>query len=431
MVGKPINKSNLILNTVNLYLKYVILWCVITPLSSRGQDIVYNDHVYKEYEEFIKTTRLFPFTNGSDQELLPPIISLNGSEKLLLEFDDLFSEYERYYVKFIHCNSNWEPSRLFPLDYLNGYNEFPIEEYEFSFNTLVPYIHYTFLTPKFKASGNYLLIVYKDSEDNLVLSRRMMVYDQKFSMDENLEMSGLSRINRMTQEIQFTLYYRGSNIPNPAKNVTSVIRQNQRWDNAIENLRPTNVWENSKMIEYKHFALENQFQGGSQFRFFDLRSIEYFGRNVETVDRTLEVPLATLMTDRSRLKEVYSEYADMNGKYTIRHPVNAEYAYTEFFLESGKIDGQVFIGGSLNNWDFTNPMRYLDGRKAYYASILLKEGFYDYQYVVKSPLYPLNYFEGDHFETENEYDILIYFYSFELNADLLWGYFPISRNARR
>jgi len=221
------------------------------------------------------------------------------------------------------------------------------------------------------------------------------------------------------------------NIPNPSRNITAVIRQNQRWDNSINNLKPTNVWENSKTIEYKHFALENQFQGGNQFRFFDLRSIEYFGRNVETVDRTKEIPLATIMIDKSRLTKPYSEYRDNNGKYKIRHPVNAEYAYAEFFLESNKIDGQVFVGGDLVSWNFDSPMQYLEGRNGYYSNQLIKEGFYDYQYIVKSPYHTMNHFEGDHFETENEYDILIYYYSFEIDADLLWGYFPITRNARR
>jgi hypothetical protein len=377
----------------------------------------------------VKSVRVFPFANGPEQEYLPAAVNLRSPVPLLLEFDDLFGEYERYYVKFIHCNSDWTPSSLFALDYLDAYNEFPIEEYNFSFNTRVPYIHYSFLIPRFKVPGNYLLVVYKESESNLVLTHRFMVFEQRLTMEENLEMAGLSRIGRMTQEIQFTLNYNGSDLANPARNVQATIRQNQRWDNAIYNLKPTNVWETNKKIEYKHFALENQFRGGNQFRFFDLRSLEYFGRNVETVNLKPEIRVATLMIDRARVG-AYSGYEDCNGKSSVVDPVNAEYAYTEFFIETEQIDGQVFLGGSFDNWNLDSPMTYISSRQGYYTNRLLKEGVYDYQYVVQAPDLTQNYFEGDHFQTENEYEILIYYYSFELNADLLLGYFPISRNAR-
>jgi len=198
------NKSNLITYTLIRYFFLFVTWQSI-PLISFSQEIVFSDHVYEEYRDFIKTIRLFPLSNSPDQELLPSVISLHSPEPLLLEFDDLYAEHERYMVKFIHCNANWTQSRLFPLDYLEEYNEFTINDYDFSFNTVVPYVHYTFPIPKFKVSGNYLLVVYKESEDNLVFTKRLMVYNQRFSMKENLEMSGLSRIGRMTQEIQFTL----------------------------------------------------------------------------------------------------------------------------------------------------------------------------------------------------------------------------------
>ncbi len=426
-IAYPNLKQRLLLNN----LKYIFLLVIcILPGTSIAQDLIFSDHVYEEYKEYIKTIRIISATPGPDQELLPAAISMVDPGFLMLEFDDLFAEYERYQVKFIHCDADWTPSRLFPLDYLDEYNEFIIENYEFSFNTIVPYVHYSFQIPRFKLPGNYLLVVYKDSEDNVVITRRVLVYDQKFTMKENLEMAGLSRIGRMTQEIRFTLDYKGFDVPNPARNIKAIIRQNQRWDNAIINLRPTNVWENSKIIEYKHFALENQFQGGNQFRFFDLRSIEYFGRNVETVDKSKDIPVATIMKDKSRANKAYSEYVDNNGGYKISHPIDAEYVFTEFFLESKKINGEVFIGGEINGWELNTPLKYIEGKNVYYSSILIKEGYYDYQYVVKSLSIPLNYFEGDHFETENEYDILIYFHSFTLGADLLWGYFPITRNGR-
>ncbi len=409
-----------------------ILGIFIFVLPVQGQDIVPIDQVYDEYKEFIKTVRLFPLLNKPDQEMLSAAMPLSNKYKLILEFDDLFAEYEQYSVKFIHCNADWSQSRLFPLDYLSNYNEFPIENYDFSFNTRVPYVHYNFVLPRFKIPGNYLLVVYRDSEDDIVLTKRFVVFSQQIEMKENFENAGLSRISGMTQEIQFTLNYSGSNISNPIQNVKATIKQNQRWDNAIVELRPTNVWETSRIIEYRHFAMENQFKGGNQFRFFDLRSVEYFGRNVDKVDLTKEIPVATLQIDRSRNAKPYSEYRDNNGKYTISHPVNAEYAYTMFFIETEEINGSVILAGDFTYWEYTGEfqMKYSAGRNGYFKSIMLKEGFYDYQYLVNSKIHSANHLEGDHFETENEYEILIYYYSFELNTDLLIGYFPITKNPR-
>ncbi len=420
---------------INIVWSWSFLFGIAYVLSIKiavAQQIETIDSIYSEYSEFIHTVRLYPLINKPNQEMMSAAMPLSNAYTLVLEFDDLFAEYEQYNVKFIHCNADWSKSRLFPLDYVNKYNEFTIDSYDFSFNTRVPYVHYNFMLPRLNVPGNYIVMVYRNNEEDIVLTRRFVVFDQRMEMKQNFETAGLSRISRTTQEIQFTLNYRGANLSNPLQNVKVTIKQNQRWDNAIVKLRPTNVWENTKIIEYKHFAMENQFNGGNQFRFFDLRSLEYYGRNVDKVDITKEIPVATLQIDKSRNSKPYSEYPDNNGKYSLSHPVNAEYAYTEFFLETDKINGSVFLASDFTLWGFHNgyKMKYSNGRGGYIKSVLLKEGFYDYQYLVKSSIFSANYIEGDHFETENEYEILVYYYSFELDTDLLIGYFPISRNRR-
>jgi len=398
-------------------------------IQSIGQELDFSDRIFSE---FVKTVRLFPLMNVPGTELLPPAAPIDRDFTLMLEFDDLYAEYERYYVKFIHCNADWSPSGLFPLDFLDSYNEFAIEDYDFSFNTRVPYIHYRFELPPLKLPGNYLLIVYKDSEENVILSKRLVIYDNKMILKNELGSVGMGALSRMTQEIQFSLNYTYGNFYDPQSNFQATIKQNQRWDNAIYNLKPTRVREDIKEMEFKHFNLENQFLGGNQFRFFDLLSLEYFGRNVDEVDLQKEIPLATLEIDKPRKGRAYGEYPDYNGKYRVSHPLESDYAYIEFFLETEMIDGHVYVAGELTNWERAKDyqMTYLNARNGYYITILLKQGYYDYQYLVEGSNLPLNYIEGDHFETENEYEILVYYNSFELNTDLLVGYFVLSRNPK-
>ena len=384
------------------------------------------------HDKNVKTVRLFPLLNSPEEQSYPSAIPLRGNTKLLLEFDVLQDEFERMLVKLVHCNSDWSTSRLFPLDYLDDYNEFPINEYEFSFNTRVPYVHYTFIVPEVKVSGNYALIVYSDDAEEPIFIKRFLVFDSRVAMTQDYQSLGSAALTRDNQEIQFEIKYRGAGITNPSSNIKAVIKQNQRWDNAIIDLSPTFVNSGLNQMEFRHFTGENQFKAGNQFRWFDLQSLEYFGRNVETVDLKPRVPLAILATDEVRGHEAYSEYRDRNGKYEIPHPYEADYAQVEFFLESKQLKDPVYLAGDFSQWVKSDyyKLEYFEERRGYYGLILLKQGIYDYQYLVGGQSKDPNSLEGNFFQTENEYEILIYYYSFEIDADLLIGYFNISRNPR-
>ena len=376
-------------------------------------------------DQFIKTVRLYPLLDEIGQESQPAAVPLSGDVPLILEFDHLYAEYTSFYVKLVHCNADWSPSRLFPLDYLDVYNEFPVEDYAFSFNTRVPYVHYRFVVPPVKVPGNYQLIVYHGNEEEVILTKRFVVFDNLLILDRNSEFSGMGRLTRMTQEIQFAVKYPTTAIDDPQRNIKATIRQNQRWSSAIESLAPSNVRYQDRLIEFLHFGQQTQFRGGNQFRFFDLRSLRYFGRNVKTVDMTKDPPEAVIEQDRSRKGRAYASYRDRNGQYEVVHPSDAEYALTFFFLEGPEISGEVFLAGAFSNWSISSDyrMQYIPENEGYVGSALLKEGEYDYQYLVRSESLEENELEGDHFQTENEYEIMVYYYSRELGTDLLLGYF--------
>jgi hypothetical protein len=77
-------------------------------------------------------------------------------------------------------------------------------------------------------------------------------------------------------------------------------------------------------------------------------------------------------------------------------------------------DGKMYISGSLSNWTFdkNNLMTYNPVRKEYECTMLLKQGWYNYEYVFMkegSTNGTTTKFEGSHYETENDYNVLIYY----------------------
>jgi hypothetical protein len=417
-----------------------LLWCALTACTPLSQSSLNSDPNPKTlrladavYEPQIKTVQLSP-----EGFPLQSAVTSYGQWNLLLQFDDLRADNDTYYARIVHCNFDWSRSSLQDLDFLTNYNEFPINNWEYSVDTHLQYVHYWFKLPDVKLPGNYVLIIYRagDRED-IVLSRRFLVYDNRvtFTLSENLV--GPGAIANVNQQLNFNVNYKNVPVVNPLLDIHAAIRQNQRWDNLAGDVRPTFVREIEKDIEYRFFDESQMFRGGSEFRFFDMRSLNNPGRNVDYVKRNVKPLEVYIARDKSRADEAYSQYDDLNGgfiidNYDYRDLGFANYAGVTFSLQARKIPGDVFITGAFTNWDLSseNKMEYDSAQGLYLARLLLKQGWYDYQYVVRSPGIAANYFEGSHFETENVYEIFLYHRPFQPQADLLIGYARIEKNPR-
>jgi Domain of unknown function (DUF5103) len=228
------------------YLSFLLLLTACTPLTqsstfseSNPKTLRFTDFIY---EPQIETVLLHPGTDVNANLL--PAVAKRGEENLILEFDDLRNQRDTYAAHLIHCNHDWAKSDLMDLDFLTDYNEFNITNFQFSVDTHIPYIHYTFNIPPVKLPGNYLVVVYRlGYKDDIILSKRFMVYDSdvSFARDRNLVNAG--RMASLNQQINFTIKYDNITIPNPMENVWVVIRQNQRWDNSLTELKPTFIRE--------------------------------------------------------------------------------------------------------------------------------------------------------------------------------------------
>jgi hypothetical protein len=408
-----------------------------TPIAQSSMNSESNPKALKlidiAYEPEIKTIQLHPL-NAPVEPAVTPL----GKWDLLLEFDDLRTQRDTYYAKVIHCNYDWTKSDLQDLDFMTVYNEFPINNNEFSVDTHIPYIHYWLNVPPVKLPGNYVLLVYRGSnKDDIILTKRFMVYSNQVTFTREGNLIGAGNIANLNQQLNFTVDYKNLNILNPMLDVHVNISQNHRWDNIINDVKPSFVREIEKELEYRFFEESKMFNGGSEFRFFDIRSLNYPGRNVAYVTKTVKPFEVYLAKDKSRGDEAYSQYDDLNGGFNIDNLDYRDLAFTNyvnvnFTLVSPPVKGDVYVMGAFNNWNLNqeNKMQYDSAQNIYTSKVLLKQGWYDYQYVVKSNGLPYYHFEGSHFETENYYEIFVYHKPYQPRADLLIGYLRLEKNPR-
>lgn len=412
---------------------FFLLLTVIIP-SRAQKSLVHEDWAY---EPQIRTVQCYPGQSTDGNFLLPAATHMDRQD-LIVEFDDLTEQRNNYYVKLIHCNFDWTKSGLMDLDFMSDYNEFTISDYSFSINTHIPYVHYRFSLPRVKIPGNYVVIVYRDgNRQDLILSRRIVVFDSRVSLVRDDQISGLGNIRNTNQALNFTINYGNTEIINPMGSVHVTIRQNQRWDNAKFDVKPSFLREDVNQLEYRFFDMDKTFKAGNEFRFVDFRSLNNPGQNTLKIDKGHKPFDLVVNLDAPRASQSYSQYPDLNGNFYVdnldyrQEPwISANYLNVNFGLQSPALKGDVYLIGAFNGWAYTeeNKMQYHQGM--YSQRILLKQGFYNYQYWVAGPEAEGNQIEGNNFQTENSYEVLVYYRPFQPNADLLIGYFFIPVNPR-
>ncbi|MDX2190834.1 MAG: DUF5103 domain-containing protein [Bacteroidota bacterium] len=396
------------------------------------------------YESTIKTVILYEQTGAADQLVNPPVISLDQPNPLILEFDELKTQNSLFYFKIIPCDMNWVPNtNLLDSEYLKDFiNDYLITTYQLSFNTRTKYVHYKIAMPRVKISGNFVVAVFRnDNQDDLILTKRFMIFDSKVSITPNIRVS-MGVEERFThQQVDFTINY--ANYPyiyNPMQEVKVVVRQNYRWDNALTELKPLYVRENERMLDYNYFNLENNFLGGKEFRFFDTRKTRSNSMNVDHVEFTPAAINVYIMQEKSRADLAYGFTFDVNGRYI---PANNEvggnmgdpdYTNVIFDLKLKQMPfGSVYVIGGFNDYKIneSSKLNYDATSESYKCTWLLKQGYYNYVYAVKSTKDKNPDFmalEGSSVQTENMYEIIVYHRPIGSRNDVIIGYYSKSYN---
>ncbi len=416
-----------------LLLIYLTVTFTIIPIKgSDHAELVYEDKVYNPN---IKTVNLYVNKGFIGAQIEPAILNIHEPLQLILEFDELYEDARYFQAKILHCDWNWTPSQLKPIEYLDVYNEFEIADYKYSVNTKIPYTQYTFLVPRVLLPGNYLLVVYsRNDPEDLILSKRFAVYDPLVKISPSIVRSTGILERRTHQQINFDLSYAGIDVFNPQFDIKVIIRQNQTWFNAIYNLKPTIIREMEQFLEYRHFNMENNFYGGNEYRFFDLNSVKAPGRNIDRVMIRDDRIDAFLFQDKNRGTEFYGIWQDYNGGYFISNidgvdpGIESEYVNIHFFLRSEEIiNSDVYVFGKLSQYNLLPEckMKYENELGGYRADLLLKQGWYDFIYYTPQKAFLV---EGSHFETRNDYEILVYYRPQGKISDYLVGYINFSSN---
>lgn len=368
-----------------------------------------------------------------------PVITLGSSQsELVLSFDQLQPERDYYQITLIHCDALWRKTPLAKTQCLDGMGFQELDVAQFSNGTLTPYVHYEVKFPnadmKPKLSGNYLLVVYRNYDENdIILSRRIMVLESKGNVQIQITQSSQVDYRQTQQQVNFEFNKTNGQyfMPNPYRDITAVMLQNADWNTAITNLKPQFIKNESFVYNQ---MLGSQFWGNNEFRFFDIRSLQMAAAGVKKREIIAGQKHIWLIADRTRENDAYANWKDYNGRVyydnkdiPLAVPAESDYCFVHFTLLSEPLEEEVYVYGELSDWRIleSHKMYYNTELKQYEAVIPLKQGFYNYFYGTKnsnSGELMFSTFEGSHSVSENNYMVLIYHRNPMLPYDQLIGY---------
>lgn len=403
---------------------YTLFLLLILGVAFAQEDYVNDDQLRYEdyiYKSNIKTVQL----HETSWEFSLPLIKFNAGEQLQLSFDDLDGDKKQYSLTIVHCDAKWNPTDLMISEYIQGFFDLNLLNFNFSINTLQKYTHYSIVFPtanmQLTKSGNYLVYVYLDGDKNKpVLSRRFMVYDEKVSVIGNIQQAVGNDEQYEKQHIDFSVINSSYNITNSHIDLKVVVTQNYRWDNAVYDIKPT--FNTPTQLTYS-LDDASTFNGGNEFRFFDTRSLRTYTERVKNIYKdSLNKNHVELMPDENRSYLNYIFYNDINGGFLIKNKdmasnqdIEADYVWINFFMpfDNPTPEGNFYVLGKLTNWKFdkVNRMTYNYKRQGYECNLYVKQGYYNYIYAFlkdKSKAGDETLTEGNHWETENDYIIYVY-----------------------
>lgn len=365
-----------------------------------------------------------------------PVVELDGGP-IHIAFDDMTHEYHRYAYKIVHCDADWrESSDLFVSDYVSGVNgNLTINDYDESVNTNHLYTHYRLRIPndncQITMGGNYKLVVFDENDDSVpMFTACFMVVDPKVDVSVTYTSNTDIEVNKSRQQVTLNVRYGELRVTDPLRQLRTVVLQNGRWDNAVWDAKPDFVsadrlrWlHNRKLI----------FPGGNVYRKFELLDLDHATMGIDELKWHGDEFHAFVFPDLPRPNYVYDEAPQ--GSFYIRNSDNVEndfstdYAWVHFTLKSPRQQGKVFLNGdwTLDRFLPAYKMSYDETKGEYHGKVLMKQGYYSYQYLVlhdDDSTAPVST-EGSFFQTVNKYQVLVYYRGQGDRTDTLVGFAEI------
>lgn len=375
--------------------------------------------------------------NGQETEVVPPyniksvsfvqadanvVPIFQMGDTFKFQFDDLNGTEDNYYYKLIHCDYDWQPSQLSINEYITGFNEQRIQQYENSFNTVQIYSHYTLDFPnkftQIKVSGNFMIYILNE-EREVVLSRKFMMYESLAAVPLQIKRARNVAESTFKHNLDFSIKSTLINFQSPLKNVKVALFQNGKFNNAIYNIKPQYTIGNDLIYKYD---TETQFWAGNEYLFLENKIIRAANNSIAKVDTGNGLYSCYLYPNLARKNVPYTYFPDANGNFVPKNVsatnnnLEADYAWVYFSLSAPSYFGNknIYITGMFNNNCISeeNKMEYDEKKGTYHKAMMIKQGFTNYEYTISDAegnLDPENAIDGNFIQTENEYTILVYY----------------------
>lgn len=410
---------------------YIYILLIALPSLNISSQV---KHATKITKASIKTLEM----HVTGQSLSSPIIELGSTQTITFSFDDLTSEEMSYQYKLIHCDADFHASKLHASEFTSGFYKGFIEDYSYSFNTNIDYIHYSLEIPndmmKITKSGNYALLVFLDDETNPVLTACFYVYESLVDIRTKMDFNTEKGFRNKYQQLNINILHPHYQIDNAILETQLIVKQNERIDNMATDLKPTFIRPGALSYE-KNEALI--FDGGNEYLYFDATTSKYNAHGIAGINFHRPYEHFVLHPFIPEPTKNYSYHEDVNGKFVVRRQeadqealdTESDYIFAHFAIPRKAPDftGKLYLLGefSFNAILPDFEMQYTIERAQYECDLLLKQGRYEYRYLFTpkgTSRGQSNPFDGDYFETENDYQVFFYHRPVSARYDRLVGY---------
>jgi hypothetical protein len=349
-----------------------------------------------------------------------PIFKLGDSFQF--QFDDLFGNEADYYYQITHCDYNWIPSDIPKSEYLLGFDDQKILDYSNSFNTLQTYSHYNLSLPnqvtRLLLSGNYILKIL-NSDKELILTRKFVLYESLVEVPLIIRKPRIVTDSYAKHNLEFKINSDQIIFQNPMQNLKVVLLQNGKFNTAKKNIPPQYVIGSD--FVYKYDA-QTQFWAGNEFLYFDSKDIKNAGNYISYINSDKDIYNTHLYTNNDRTNLPYTLFTDVNGNFAencinaTNNKIEADYSWVYFSLSAPTFmqNKNIYVAGMFNNYSTTPEfkMDYNAQKGLYEKAIFIKQGFVNYQYLIandKGVIDQENAIDGNFYQTENDYSVLVYY----------------------
>ncbi|MFT6717891.1 MAG: hypothetical protein ACJAY8_000276 [Sphingobacteriales bacterium] len=378
---------------------------------------------------------------SNDNLVSGPIIDLNSGNFVQIRFDYLGQESMNLGYRILHCNNQWEESGLLSNEYIDGFEDNPISDYSYSLGTKIPFTHFTFRFPSFDAkpiiSGNFKIQIFDYSDpETVLLEAGVLVFDGKVGISGRVSGTNKVQLRESHQELILDI---SSGLIGPIIQPTDykiIVLQNWRWDNGVV-LDPPRFYDRTNMLYNTPGGII--FEGGNEFRSFDFRNLNIANAGIYKTDTRSDTSRLETVLQLNRRIRPYINSDDLNGFFIIENEMGfnrhleADYFWLDHYVESEIPYGAGFV--SLTGADIEQlpqkekELLFDPTNHWYHGRSLLKMGFYSWQYGVRrnpSDAKKLNFLEGSFYQTENTYQVLVYYKAFSSDFEELVGFFPLT-----